>query len=183
MLAIETAPEEPSPHQKANAAIEAAPEEPSPHQKASAAIEAAFEAGDFAKAATLQTGLAAAVEKAEAEKNGKAGPFTAQQQGLISWYQLFAREFDEALKASERGLALAPGELWIASNRAHALMFLGRREQARAAYLENKGKVIAGQGVWDEVVLQDFAEFGKRGLAHQQMAEIRGLLAPAAPRP
>jgi hypothetical protein len=57
-------------------------------------------------------------------------------------------------------------------------MFLGRAEEARAAYLENKGKEVAGQGVWDEVVLKEFAEFEKRGLTHPQMAEIRRLLAP-----
>jgi tetratricopeptide (TPR) repeat protein len=146
-----------------------------------AALEeaAAFEAGDFAKAAALQTALADAQEKAETAKAGAAGPLTAQQQGHISWYRLFTREFGEALAASERGLALAPDKLWISTNRAHALMFLGRAEEARAAYLEHKGQNIAGQGVWDEAILKDFAEFEKRGLTHPQMAEIRQLLAPA----
>jgi len=59
----------------------------------------------------------------------------------------------------------------------HALMFLGRAKESRAAYLEHKGKEIAGQGDWGEVVLKDFAEFEKRGLTHPQMAEIRRLLA------
>jgi hypothetical protein len=126
----------------------------------------------------LQTERAGAVEKDEAEKNGKAGPLTGQLQGIVAGYLLFAREFGQALAASERGRALAPDKLWIATIRAHALMFLGRAEEARAAYLENKGKEVAGQGVWDEVVLKEFAEFEKRGLTHPQMAEIRRLLAP-----
>ncbi|HXW21742.1 MAG TPA: hypothetical protein VEK14_02435, partial [Rhodomicrobium sp.] len=79
-------------------------------------------------------------------------------------------------------LALEPGELWMATNRAHALMFLGRADEARAAYLEHKGKEVAGQGVWDEAILKDFAEFEKRGLTHPQMAEIRRLLAPSTPQ-
>jgi tetratricopeptide (TPR) repeat protein len=145
-----------------------------------AEIKAAFEAGDFAKAAALQTERAGAVEKDEAEKNGKAGPLTGQLQGNVAWYLLFAREFEQALAASERGRALAPDKLWIATNRAHALMFLGRAEEARAAYLEQKGKHVSGQGMQDKAVLKDFAEFEKRGLTHQQMAEIRQLLAPAA---
>ena len=38
----------------------------------------------------------------------------------------------KALAASERALKLTPGELWIATNRAHALMFsAGRRRRAR----------------------------------------------------
>jgi hypothetical protein len=59
-------------------------------------------------------------------------------------------------------------------------MFLGRAEEARAAYLEQKGKQVSGQGMRDQVVLKDFDEFEKRGLTHPQMAEIRRLLAPAA---
>ncbi len=157
----------------------AAPEEPSHYDDANAAIEAAFEAGDFAKAAALQTELALAIRKGETKKNGKAGLFTAQQQGLIAWRRLFTREFVEALNASERGLALAPDELWIAANKAHALMFLGWPQQARTTYLQNKGKVVAGQGPWEEVVLKDFAEFEKRGLRHPQMGEIWRMLAPA----
>ena len=149
-------------------------------QDANEAIEGTFEAGDFAKAAAMQAELAAAIEKAETEKEGKAGPLTAQEQGNLAWYRLFTREFDKALAASERGLALRSGGLGIATNRAHALMFLGRAEEARTAYLEHKGKEIAGQGEWGVVVLKDFAEFEKRGLAHPQMAAIRALLASAA---
>ncbi len=59
-------------------------------------------------------------------------------------------------------------------------MFLGRAKEARAAYLGHKGQAVEGQGVWDEAILKDFAEFEKRGLTHPQMAEIRRLLAPAA---
>jgi tetratricopeptide (TPR) repeat protein len=146
-------------------------------QSARAAIEAAFEAGDLAKAAALQTDLAAAQEKAEIEKTGAAGAETAEQQGLVSWYRLFTREFGKALAAADRALKLAPDKLWIATNRAHALMFLGRAAEARAVYLGHRGHTVEGQGVWDEAILKDFAEFKKRGLTHPQMAEIKGLLA------
>ncbi len=77
-------------------------------------------------------------------------------------------------------MKLSPGKILFATNRAHALMFLGRAEEARAAYLEHKGKAIAGQGLWEEVIAKDFAEFEKRGLTHPQMAEIKALLGPAA---
>ena len=146
-----------------------------------AAITDAFEAGDYAKAAALQSELAEAREKAETAQSGAPGANTAQQLGLVSWHRLFTREYGAALAAAERALKLAPDKLWIATNRAHALMFLGRAEEARAAYLEHKGQTIEGQGLWDEVIAKDFAEFEKRGLTHPQMAEIRRLLAPAAP--
>jgi tetratricopeptide (TPR) repeat protein len=148
-----------------------------------AEVTAAWQAGDFAKAAALQVDVAGAVEKVETDKDGKPGLLTARIQGMLSWHSLYAHEFGRALAASERALELAPDEIWIATNRAHALMFLGRAKEARAAYLEHKGKEVAGPDVWENAILKDFAEFEKRGLTHPQMAEIRRLLAPAAAPP
>jgi hypothetical protein len=51
---------------------------------------------------------------------------------------------------------------------------------AHSAYLQHKDERLAGNDskTWEEVVLEDFAEFEKRGLTHPQMAEIKVLLAP-----
>ena len=37
---------------------------------------------------------------------------------------------------------------------------------------------MKGYGQWEAVVLDDFKEFGKRGLKNPQIAEIKALLAP-----
>jgi len=57
-------------------------------------------------------------------------------------------------------------------------MFLGRGREARAAYLQHKGKHLFNNDdkIWEQVVAEDFAEFKKRGLSHPQMAEIRKLI-------
>ncbi|MGO9986237.1 MAG: caspase family protein [Rhodomicrobium sp.] len=152
--------------------------ETSPYEEAQAAIQAAFEAKDFGKAAALRAKLAAEIEKAEREKAGKPGPETASELLALSWYRLFARDFKGALAASDRAIAIEPENIVLATNRAHALMFLGRAKEARALYLRYKGKDLGkGFGLWEAAVLNDFKEFEKRGLKHRQMAEIEALLA------
>ena len=156
--------------------------ETSPFQEAKAAVEAAFGAKDFSKAAALQAKLAAAAETAEREKAGKPGPDTANALLGLSWYRLFARDFKGALMAADRAIALSPDPVY-ATNKAHALMFLGRVREARALYRRYKGQRVVKDGkLWEEAILDDFKEFEKHGLKHRQMAEIRALLAPAAPR-
>ncbi|MGO8954371.1 MAG: tetratricopeptide repeat protein [Rhodomicrobium sp.] len=151
-------------------------------QEAKEAIEAAFEAGDFAKAAEAQAKLAEAVERGESERVGKLGSAAASELSNLSWYRLFARYFKGALEASDRAIAIEPERILHATNKAHALMFLGRAEEARALYLRYKGQATdKGGKLWEAAILEDFQEFEKRGLTHPQMAEIRRLLAPAAP--
>jgi len=57
-----------------------------------------------------------------------------QALGNLSWAALFAREFAQALDAAERALADRPDFRVAITNRAHALMFLGRAAEAREAY-------------------------------------------------
>jgi uncharacterized caspase-like protein len=154
-----------------------------PYKEAKAAAEAAFGAGEFAKAAAMQAKLADATEKAEREKAGKPGPDTASALLGLSWYRLFNRDFKGALLASERAAAIEPGNIALATNRAHALMFLGRAKEARWFYLRFKGQRVSKDGaLWEETIRDDFKEFGKRGLTHPQIAEIEALLAAPAPR-
>jgi tetratricopeptide (TPR) repeat protein len=146
-----------------------------------AEVNLAAVTGDYTKAVALMKELADMVEKTDTADNGKAGAETARELGGLAWYELLARHFQAALAASERALSLAPDEVWIAGNRAHALMFLGQAEGARAAYLQHRGQRLSffSNKTEGEAVLEDFAEFEKRGLTHPQMAEIRSLLATA----
>jgi len=62
----------------------------------------------------------------------------------------------------------------IETNRAHALMFLGRSKESRTLYLAHKGKPVWEQDhrKWERVIADDFAEFRKAGLTHPMMANI-----------
>ena len=65
-------------------------------------------------------------------------------------------------------------ESGVQPRRAHALMFLGRGEEAKALYLAYKGKPLPGQHgrLWERAIVLDFAEFRKAGLTHPMMADI-----------
>jgi hypothetical protein len=86
---------------------------------------------------------AAKEEVAETKREGKPGQVTAQAVASVAWYAVLAREFTKALTAAERAHALLPGNLSIETNRAHALMFAGRGDEAEAIYLAHKGQAAA----------------------------------------
>jgi hypothetical protein len=57
-------------------------------------------------------------------------------------------------------------------------MFLDRVDDARALYLQFRGeKKVQGEKSWETVVLEDFAELRKVGLAHPLMDEIEAKFA------
>ena len=110
----------------------------------------------------------------ETEREGKPGQETAQALMGLAWYALFAREYTKALTVSDRAHALLPEDLGIETNRAHALVFLERSEEARVLYLVHKGERISEQEsrLWERVIADDFAEFRKAGLTHPMIADI-----------
>jgi TPR repeat protein len=137
-------------------------------------ISEAAGAGRYAEAFQLQEALAAKKEAAETNRDGKPGVETAQALGDVAWYALFAREFTKALTAAEHAHALLPDDLMVETNRAHALMFLGRRRDSEAIYFGHKGERVAGADnkPWERAIADDFAEFRKAGLTHPMMADI-----------
>jgi hypothetical protein len=150
------------------------------HMRTQTQIRAAFEAGDFSKAAALQAELAAAIEKAETERDGKPAAATVAELIGLSWYKLFAGEHQAALAAADRAIGLAPDNIVPSTNRAHALMFLGRAEESRAAYAAHRGKDVANQGKWEAVIVRNFAELRARGLTSPQMGEIEAMMKAAS---
>ena len=78
----------------------------------------------------------------------------------------------------DQTISLAPDEIWLYTNRAHALMFLGRVDEARELYLRNCGEVnVVGERSYEKVLLEDFAELRKAGLTHPLMDAIEKQLA------
>src|SRR5262245_50776190 len=141
-------------------------------------ITEAAGAGRYAEALQLQEGLAEQMEVVETKREGKPGNETADALHEVAWRALFAREFMKALTAADRAHALLPGSLPIETNRAHALMFLGREGESKTLYFTYKGRPISGQDgkPWEQVIVDDFAQLRQAGLTHPMMAEIESEL-------
>jgi len=141
--------------------------------------------GRYGDALRLQEALAAKIEDAEAKRDGKPGKETARELQGLSWNALLAREFGKALAAGDRALPLDPDiALSVESNRAHALMFLGRADEARALYMAHKDKKMSGgeDTPWEAVIAEDFAALRKAGLDNPMMAEIESALGVLPPQ-
>ena len=102
-----------------------------------------------------------------------------QQIGSVAYYGLMARDFTTALEAADQAIALAPDQLWLSTNRAHALMFLNHIDEARALYLKYRGRTLQDGKRWEAVILEDFADLRKAGLTNPLMDEIQKLFASA----
>ena len=76
-------------------------------------------------------------------------------------------------------MKLAPYGLVSETNRAHALLFLGRTEEAVAVYIAHKGEIVSENRKWEEIIPEDFAEFRSRGLDHPELARVEKALAEA----
>jgi hypothetical protein len=99
----------------------------------------------------------------------------------LAFNLVLAREFTTALEAIDQTIAVAPDQIWLYANRAHALMFLGRLDEARTLYLTYRGQTLAERSgnSWETAVLEDFAQLRKAGLTNPLMDEIGNLFAPA----
>jgi tetratricopeptide (TPR) repeat protein len=91
----------------------------------------------------------------------------------LAFNLVLAGEFTTALEAIDQAIAIRPDQTWFYANRAHALMFLYRVDEARALYLKYRGETnVSGDESWEVVILEDFAELRKAGLSHPLMDEI-----------
>jgi len=131
-------------------------------------------AGRYDEALRLEETLAAKVEAEETKRDGKPGEQTAVELNGVIWLALFAKEFPKAFTVADRAHTLFPNNLSIETNRAHALMFIGHDEQAKALYLAYKGQRMSGEDdkLWERVIAEDFAQFRKAGLTSPMMADV-----------
>jgi tetratricopeptide (TPR) repeat protein len=147
----------------------------SPHSKGQQ-IGEAEESGKYEEAFLLKKVVAAETERTETESIGRPGLATATALGGVAWYALLAKRYNEALAASERAISLAPHESWIETNRAHALLLLGRIQEARTLYLERKGTKLWGSTPWADAVREDFKALRKANIESPSFAEIENAL-------
>jgi tetratricopeptide (TPR) repeat protein len=93
--------------------------------------------------------------------------------GGVAYNFLFTHDFAKALAAADEAISLAPDKIVFYTNRAHALMFLGREDEARALYLQYRGtQNVLGEKSWETCILEDFANLRKAGLTNPLMDEI-----------
>jgi tetratricopeptide (TPR) repeat protein len=90
----------------------------------------------------------------------------------LAWRLVLARDFAKALDVEDQAIALAPDTVWLYENRAYALMFLDHADEARALYLQYRGREARSGKTWDADILTGFADMRQKGLAHPLMDEI-----------
>jgi tetratricopeptide (TPR) repeat protein len=89
----------------------------------------------------------------------------------VAIHFLLAKEYQKSLEISDLVISLAPDKTWLYTNKADALMFLGRVDEARAIYIGRRGQGIYDKS-WESMILDDFAVFRKAGLTNPLMDEI-----------
>jgi hypothetical protein len=99
--------------------------------------------------------------------------FSIGRIGSMAYRLVAARDFAVALEAADEAISRADQAVWLYTNRAHALMFLGRVDEARTLYLRHRDETDVQDGKsWEAVILADFADLRKAGLSHPLMDEL-----------
>lgn len=139
--------------------------------------------GDLAGALAAHQDAVAAARRVHAAHPdaGAAKQELAQSLGGLSWVLLLSDRAQAALDSADEALALEPSLLFVRTNRAHALLLLGRFDEARAIYLEDKDKPRGGGKSLAEIVTADFTELRKFGIDTADMQRIAALFGRAGP--
>ena len=119
------------------------------------------------------------VQRGSMKEPDRTTALTSAYLGL-SWFQLLTHDFNGALASTEAGKKLNPSDLFLDTNRAHALLFLGQTQEAENIYLGNRGKKFDPKEneVWEQAILDDFNSFDKENLTNPEIPKIRQLLTP-----
>jgi len=93
----------------------------------------------------------------------------------LSWYQLHTKDFSGALASTEEALKIASASIVLDTNRAHALLFLGRTQEAEEVYRKHLGEKT-GLGPWEKIILDDLKILEQDGLSHPGFSRIREMM-------
>ncbi|MCC0014720.1 MAG: toll/interleukin-1 receptor domain-containing protein [Rhodobiaceae bacterium] len=138
---------------------------------------AAFEI-DGAKAALthVQNSLSSFAHIAGDTDSKEIAALEAPLYSDAAWFSLLSGDFAGALGNAGKARDMQPDAVLYQSNLAHALMFLGRKDEARAIYLRHKGEPIYGGLDWQAYIASDFKALRESGHDHPMMDEILGAL-------
>lgn len=92
----------------------------------------------------------------------------------LVWCSLLLKKYNDAIGFARQGLEIAPDNLFILMNQAHAFLLTDQLEKAKAIYMAHLGETINGM-TWQKGVLQDFDDFARKGITHPDMDVIRKL--------
>ena len=142
-------------------------------QERTKAVNDAFESKNYAEAARLQETIAAAVRRTETAAEGKPGDGTLDALLSLSWYQLFAGQYDTVIATADQAAAISRG-LHLNRRKSCPRSYAeGLQDEARFVYNKHKGKETRNKKTWDNEVLDDFAELEQANIEHPLMNEIR----------
>jgi tetratricopeptide (TPR) repeat protein len=92
--------------------------------------------------------------------------------GGLALSLILARDFSKALEVAEFAIAAAPGDTWLRSGRAAALMFLNQTDEARAEYMGHRGERAQNEKTWETLVSAEFEQFRTAGLTNPLMDDV-----------
>ena len=105
-------------------------------------------------------------------------PLLYQNHWSLSWYALFAGEYDTAILAAQRTLELAPEAQGVETNLALGYLLNDQWTEAEAIYQKWKGRSFLNDGrLCDEIFLQDIVALEFAGITHPDFEKVRQLLA------
>lgn len=99
----------------------------------------------------------------------------ARAYGNLAWIDLLEEDFAESREKSTRGLKIDPTQSWIRQNLAHAHLFDGQYEAAKALYVELKNSSSDKVGFLKQLS-DDFRYLQERGITHADTEKIESLL-------
>jgi len=94
-------------------------------------------------------------------------------------------DFLKALDAADISIRFGPELISPEINRAHALMFLDRLDEARTLYVSHIGTELPDRRPqrWEEAIEEDFRAYRAMGRQHPLMDEVEKLFPPPKPTP
>ena len=98
----------------------------------------------------------------------------ARRIGDLAFQYLLLGHFERALECSDEALAGNPNSVILDITRAHALMFLGRVEEAEAIYRRYHGRNMAHRYTCDGYIRGDFDRLREAGFSHALMDVVEG---------
>jgi tetratricopeptide (TPR) repeat protein len=106
--------------------------------------------------------------------DGQRGDLAAAYGGL-SWTEVQAGRFEDAIKDAKEGLSQDPSATWILVNEAHGLLFSGHAGEARDLYFKIKD-YPRGDGTLANDIEEDFQTLCNLGYVRPEMSGIaRGI--------
>ena len=99
----------------------------------------------------------------------------ADAYGCLAMLQLFAEDFLAAEASARNGLQLAPGQTWIHTNLALALLYQGKWLEAKEIYLRLVDEPYA-DATYRETFLEDLDALEAVGIRHSEVEKARRLL-------